>query len=213
MTRSALLRVVLILSVVTLISAGPAHAVLFDLTYDDFDDQLIGTNSIVGSGTFSYDGPAQLGGTALSALTNMTFNATVAGQTFTTADIDTDLDASGIFVFDLGGGKFGLVFTGDGGIVVGSLDLRNSGGFILSHEPSASINDPIGCCGGNGMTNLYFSAGVDPEVSFGDYTATAVPEPTTLALLGAGLVAVRARRRREIPWSHSGTPGPASRLE
>jgi subtilisin-like proprotein convertase family protein len=30
----------------------------------------------------------------------------------------------------------------------------------------------------------------------GDVTAAAVPEPTTLALLGAGLVAVRGRRRR-----------------
>lgn len=185
-------------------SAGPANAASYYLQYDDAADGVIGTGSIIGTGTFSYDGPATAGSFALSSLTGMTFDATILGASFSTADILSDLSTTGISVFSLGGGEFGLVFTGNGGQPGGgSLDLRNGFQFednLLTHEPTSAINDPIGCCGGNGTINLYAlnpQPGATGPESFGDYSASTIPEPGTAALLAVGLLSFAATRRNE----------------
>ena len=186
-----------------LLIAGSASAATFNLLYDDSRDQVLGNTALIGSGTFQYDGAPVAGGFALSSLSGMTFDAVILGHTFTTADLVTDLSASGIFVYSIGGGEFGMVFTGSGGSYNGSFDLvkqpATSG--VLTHEPTSAIDDPIGCCGGNGAVNRYVLGG--PDVRQGDYaaTTTAIPEPSTLALCMVGLIGLAASRshlRREV---------------
>ncbi len=99
----------------------------FDFLFDNtFDNTL--TAPFVGSGSLSFDGIASVGSFRLASLTGLqvsfSFNS---GDTFTEADIVTDLSATGINIFDAGGGDLGLVFTGGGGMLFGgSLDLQNS---------------------------------------------------------------------------------------
>lgn len=196
----ALVSLVVYTPVLAVACAASAGAVTFDLLYDDVDDQTIGTATIVGTGTFSYDGPATVGSFPLSSLSGFAFNAIILGVPFTTADILSNPATTGISVFSLGAGQFGLVFTGAGGTFnSGSLDLENGPGDVLSHEPTSAINNPIGCCGGNGTTNLYYMnlSGNDPHppTVVGDYSATAIPEPGTLALSAVGLLGLAASRR------------------
>jgi hypothetical protein len=123
-------------------------------------------------------------------LSGFAFDATVRGVRYTTDDLRTDMLLTGISVFSLGNGAFGLVFTGSGGSLGGSLEL----GF-LSHEPTASISDRIGCCGGNGTVNRFKQ--LTPLV--GDYSATAIPEPDTAALMAIGLLALERARALTRP--------------
>ena len=97
-----------------LLWSSATHAVVFNLLYDGLDDDVLDTGAIVGTGTFSYDGPAVLGGYSLDSLSNFSFSANFGGVTFTDADFTLDNIFSGIFVFDIGGGEFGMVFSGDG---------------------------------------------------------------------------------------------------
>jgi hypothetical protein len=187
-TRAASLAILL----GALVPAAPAHAVSFDLVYDDVEDGVIDTGSIIGTGTVSYDGPAMAGSFSLASLSGFSFQATFVGSTFTNADLQTDLSLSGISVFALDGGGFGLVFTGGGGTYGGSLDLIG----LFSHEPTPSIGDGVGCCGGDGMVNRYKLL-LSPFAE-GDYSATAIPEPHTAALLAVGLLALAGARRREL---------------
>lgn len=195
---------------------GVAHAVTFNLFYDNYADQVIGTNNIVGTGTFSYSGPLTFGSFALDSLSGVSYSASFDGglYTFGTADIQSDPSVIGIDVFNLGGGTAGMVFTGtEASNPYGSLDLINPAGNILSHEPTSTISNPVGCCGGNGTINEYFlalSSSAEGDIYYGDYLATtgglpsSVPEPQTLADFGIGLIAIvllliwetRRRRRR-----------------
>lgn len=177
-----------------LLCADSAHAVTFNLLYDGDADQTLDANDIVGTGTFSYDGPAAAGSFALSSLTGITFDAIVRGTAFSTADIRADSDLTGIVVFSLGGGEFGLAFSGNrSGVVGGSLDLRNDLG-ILSHEPTVALDDSVGCCGGTGTVNQYITFLGSVSAS-GDYWAATIPEPSTGLLVIAGLLGLAGWHR------------------
>jgi len=187
------------IAAIALLTAGTANAATFHIVYDAVPDQVIGT--LVGSGTFSYDGPPAAGAFTLSSLTGLTFDATVSGQSFTTADLRTSLSLNGIFVYSTGGGEYGMVFTGLGVSNTGSLNLNN-GAMSLSHEPTFSVGNRVGCCGGNGSVNLYkMFVTTLPAQPTGDYmagTLLLVPEPSALALCTVGLIALIASRRLSI---------------
>jgi hypothetical protein len=177
--------------------AASADPIEFDLTYDDVNDGIIGTDTIVGTGTFSFDGPTSIGTFLLSSLSSIEFSASFdSGDMFDTADILADFGITGISIFDAGGGILGLLFTGDGGGTSGgSLDLSNSDSTVLTHEPSAVYTDPVGCCGGTGEVNRYIMSIYDGN--YQGLSATAVPEPGTLALFGIGLLGMGLARRRK----------------
>src|SRR5262245_31496166 len=166
-----------------------AIAATFSIVYDDTPDQDIG--NIVGTGTFSYDGPAAVGSFALSSLTGVSFTAQFpsVAAAFSTGDLVSNPSNVGIVVFDAGGGQLGLVFTGVD--TFGSVDAENGDGMQLSHEPTSAIDDPVGCCGGDGSINLYLLADPPADLFSGDYrarTSIAVPAPAGLLLTGLGLV-------------------------
>jgi len=184
-----------VLGVVLLVcSANVASADTFNIVYDDLANRQIGT--VIGTRTFSYDGPITTGSFLLSSLTGLTFTATFPGLgvSFSTTDLLTGVPGfpapgTGISVFNTADGQFGLVFTGGG--FVGSLNALNFRGDFLTHEQTSYVSIRLGCCGGKGTINEYqlFAEGlsVAPHI-FGDYRAlAAAPEPTSFMLLESGL--------------------------
>jgi hypothetical protein len=179
--------------ILALTCTGTAQAVIFDLTYDDTPTGAIDGN-IIGTGTFSYDGPAVAGSFLLSNLTGISFSATfTGGASFSGPPFDpANLALIGIDVADVGGGVFELIFTGNSAGTTGSLDILTGTG-ILSHEPGPLL-------GGGTGPNLYFAndgpTGLD---AFADYLARSrsnVPEPSVALMLSLGVAGLGWMRRR-----------------
>lgn len=180
-------------------AVGPAQALTtFDLIYDGIPDGVL-AGPFVGFGTVSYDDPVSTGSFALSSLTNLSITiGFITGDVFTLADIATDPDFAFIDVFDIGGGEFGMVFsgTGDTSAFGGSLDFETLDA-LVTHEP---YDVGVPCCGGSGEINLYGFENFAGGDFFGDYGVvelSAIPLPATALPLGAGLAGLgfAARRR------------------
>jgi hypothetical protein len=169
--------------------AGVAQAAMFNISYDN---SLNGDNSIIGTGTFAYDGPTTAGSFLLSDLSGVSFSAVfngdIGGVVFDGPPFDpVDTSLIGIEVTGIGGGIFELVFSGDSAGTGGSLDIGS-----LSHVPNT-----IG--GGATGPQPYFAtaAGLD---AYGNYVATSVvPLPAAawlfISAIG-GLVAQKRLSRR-----------------
>ncbi len=178
-------------------NTSAAGAATFNLFYDDFDDGVLALGDIIGTGTFSYDGPIQEGDFLLSELTGVSFEAEFQGLTdtavFSGPPFDPANDALiGISVTEVGAGVFELVFTGEGATTNGSLDIDNGFG-LLSHVPSPLLTPAQGPA-------AYFGDDFQADFSaLGDYigtTATVIPVPPALYLFGSALAGLMLRRRQ-----------------
>jgi hypothetical protein len=181
------------------ISAVNASAAVFNFTFDNTFDSTL-TPPFVGSGTLGFDGAATVGSYSLASLSNLNMNFSFTnGSSFSLADSISDFSTSGISIFDLGSGNLGLVFTGSNPLASMRF-IKNSDN--LSFEPTISISNPTGCCGGNGVTNLYTNG----SSVLGSYNAVSaaqqVPEPTTvLGSLAAFAYAAHSKRKSNLDRS------------
>jgi hypothetical protein len=194
--------------------AAPSHAVLIDSSnpYNFSWSYNTGTSLLTGNGSLSITGfnssllsinvsltnTSQIGGQGGERLTSFGFgidpNATSVG--FSDANDGGMKSASfamgalpanvkNVEVCAFGGPN--CAGGGNGGIYAGTTDVFT---ILLGGTWGSSVNiDPIGVRYQTGYGSYTFKVGDPPS--------TSVPEPTTLTLLGAGLLALGASRRRK----------------
>jgi hypothetical protein len=86
-------------------------------------------------------------------------------------------------------------FEGGTGLIFGFRSRNEAGGANTTHYGRARISLPLGLPGT--LVDYAFDATAGASIAAGDTGATAViPEPSTHALVGAGLAGVAAARRR-----------------
>lgn len=157
-------------------AAVPAEATVFNFNFDATFDGTV-TAPYVGSGTFSFDGPALVGTYALTSLSNYAFDFTVNGFQFTNAELATPV-ANIAVAITLAGTDLLVNFGGSGGGPFnGSVDFV--GTRLLTLQPNF----------GPRYQSNTGSSGTFQGVS-------AIPEPMSAALLAIGLAGMTAARRR-----------------
>lgn len=156
-----------------------ALAVVLPAKADNFLLDFVVDSSLVGTGTFSYDGHLSDGTYLVDTLPGYTFNFTVGGDTFTNADISTPISAVEVVIYDCGSQLYfdnTGNFTGREG---GSLDF-DRGPLYLSFEPSYIGPPPLDAFIALNSAGIFYS---------GTY-GTAVPEPDTRAAVLLSFAAV-----------------------
>lgn len=197
--RFASLRNVVLLLAACVLSLGVARANDFnDVVFTNFDTG----NSIIGSGTFSFDQTLGDGTYFLSSLTNVNFDFTFGSIAFNNSNIDTsDLDNVEVVIYDggnnfyfntdcsAGGGSTGCYEDPFGG-TLGFVDTNS--GLVLSTEPNWFGPLPLN------LYEIFPSDGDGSTLAMGYYGTPAglTPEPDTLLLLGSGLAGMLLRRLR-----------------
>ena len=176
--------------------SAQVSAATFNLVYDSVDDGVINPADIIGTGTFSYDGPAVAGTFLLSDLTGVSFEATLTGDTGTSIFAGPPFDPAdasliAISVTDVGGGQLQLVFTGESAETGGSLDIRPDASSLITHEPEPLLS-------ASGGPRLYASFHPDAGLNaFGDYVGTSVvPLPPAILFLASAIAALGFTRRK-----------------
>ena len=166
---------------------------------------------------------AQSGGGTMTGSGSVTFDdSLLAPNLFTVEEPPTSLDAFSLTVFDPvfpgGSTSFALadlsrwfLVTGVTGGVDDIMDLNfvmdstNSDGFSISGQNVNLIEVCDGpATGGAGTPCAFVGSTPLAFLSLIDVTV-AVPEPATIGLFGAGLVALGWARRRRVGWRHGAT--------
>lgn len=187
--RLASLRTIVLLSAGFALPLGIAQANEYNVDFTNFETG----NSIVGTGTFSFNNTLGDGTYLLTNLSNYSIDFVVDGDTFDNANIDNvNLSHVEVVIYN-GGGNFyfdtncGFETPHCYGPFGGSLDFTdaNNSSFELTTEPNYAGNPPL---------DEYFANGPSGN-SFGTYDSP-VPEPETLWLFGTGLAAMMIRRFR-----------------
>jgi hypothetical protein len=157
------------------------------------------------------EGQEEIDQNGLGAVVEYNNDGTLVKE-FTDSTNPTDeLDAPwGVAIAPANWGPFGgdLLVTnfGDNGTI--SVFNNSTGAYVGKLDDTSgnpiSVDGIWGLTFGNGLSDgdansLYFTAGPNSEFDgvFGKITVAAVPEPTSLGLIGVGLLATLGRRRRE----------------
>lgn len=189
------LRTALLLLAGCVLSLGVARANDFNNVV--FTDSSTG-NSIIGSGTFSFDNTVGDGTYLLTNLTNYNFDFTVNGVNFTNSNLDTsDLANVEAVIYDNGNNFYfntdcQAAPNGTGcyeSTTGGTLGFFNGTDYI-STEPNYYGPTPL---------NVYeFGSPDNAQPTLGYYGTPAglTPEPESLWLLGTGLAAMLLLRFR-----------------
>lgn len=168
-------------ALLAMVAAVPAEATVFNFNFDATFDATVSA-PYVGSGTFSFDGPAMVGTYALTSLSNYAFDFTLNGIQFTNTDLATPVANISVAI-TLAGTDLLVNFGGTGGGPFnGSVDFVKGGGGLLTLQP--------------GFGPLYQSDTGSSGTYQGVSAISTVPEPMSVALLAIGLAGITAARRR-----------------
>jgi hypothetical protein len=204
--KSAILRIPLLVLagaalVVATVQAESITAPLMGASFGD-GSAITPTGVVLGSGNISFDGSVADGTYLLSNLTGLSVTFSIGGETFNNANMDTS-NFPHVEVVIYGGGA-DYYFSTDCtstpsdtscyGPKTGSLDFNDSSnGSFFTTEPNYVGPAPLDLF----MASVNVAA-TDPSYMgiYGQAATSPVPEPASLLLIGSGLAAIVARRRR-----------------
>jgi len=174
------LPVLLTLTSLLMLADRVSASMVFNLKFDTTFNQSLAPPILPpsqGTRLISFDDDLADGTYLISTLTNFYFSATIAGETWTMADLVTDPTPLGVTIFTKYGGRRDIFFDGPGqGILSGSANFVNSNNLFLATEPN-DLSLPFVVPHDRWVFGTYFP--LDDPLGGGNYGVHPVPEPGT----------------------------------